>query len=381
MSNPDPGEVSARLKDEARVLGFDAIGIAPAVAPPGYEAYRNWLTKGHAAGMGYLTKEPQTRSHPKHVLDGVRSIVVVSISYNFPEPRPEVPRRGKIARYARGLDYHEVFWRRLERLLERLREIAPDIRGRAVADTAPLLERDLARLAGLGWIGKNTMLISRVLGSYTLLGALLVDVELGYDPPHESAHCGTCTRCLDACPTDAFVGPYELDARKCLSYWTIEHRGHIPDEIAERLEGWAFGCDICQEVCPWNRKAQPGSDTDLYPVAERAEPDLIGWLAADDRDFARSLKRTALARGKRAGLMRNAALVLGQAKVPDAEPMLRARLADVDPTVRAAAAWALGRLGTPSALAALENFRNDEDPEVRGAVLRALSASTTYDRR
>ena len=156
----------------------------------------------------------------------------------------------------------------------------PDIEGRAVADTAPLLERDYARLAGLGWIGKNTMLINRRLGSFTFLGALLVDAELAYDPPHETDHCGSCTRCLDACPTQAFPGPYQLDARRCISYWTIEHRGMLADSESAELHDWVFGCDVCQDVCPWNRKAPPGRLTEFDARLEWTDPDVIEWLDA-----------------------------------------------------------------------------------------------------
>ena len=170
-----------------------------------------------------------------------------------------------MARYARGGDYHEVLWEKLGALLAWLQAERPGLRGRAVADTAPLLERDFARLAGLGWIGKNTMLIDRRIGSFTVLGSLLVDLELEYDAPHATHHCGTCTRCLDACPTGAFDGPNRLDAGKCLSYWTIEHRGPIPAEVAADLDGWAFGCDVCQDVCPWNRKAPPPAGAEPCP--------------------------------------------------------------------------------------------------------------------
>src|SRR3954469_23103586 len=245
-------DLTRRLKAEATRLGFDQVGIAPAVAPPGYPRFLDWLAAGHAAGMGYLERRAGARAHPDHVLEGARSVVVVSFVYGRSEPAEPGPTQGRVARYARGADYHEVLWRRLEALLAWLRAERPDVAGRAVADTAPLLERDFARLAGLGWIGKNTMLIDRRLGSFTVLGALLVDVELRYDEPMERGPCGTCTRCLDACPTDAFAAPYQLDARRCLSYWTIEHRGPIPDEFAGQLGDWAFGCDVCQDVCPWN---------------------------------------------------------------------------------------------------------------------------------
>ncbi len=191
--------------------------------------------------------------------------MVASFVYGRPAPSPPSRRKARSPRYARAADYHEIFWRRLEALLDWLQSERPETRGRAVADTAPLLERDFGRRAGLGWVGKNTMLINRRLGSFTLLGGLLLDLELEYDPPHESSHCGTCTRCLDACPTDAFQGPYQLDARRCISYWTIEHKGAIPDEVAGQLDGWVFGCDVCQDVCPWNRKAAAGKEPTLDP--------------------------------------------------------------------------------------------------------------------
>jgi epoxyqueuosine reductase len=302
----------------------------------------------------------------------VRSVVVVSFVYGRPEPTAPTETQGKVARYARGADYHELLWRRLEALLRWLQAERPEVRGRAVSDTAPLLERDFARLAGLGWIGKNTMLIDRRLGSFTVLGALLVDCALRYDPPHVSGHCGTCTRCLDACPTDAFAGPYQLDARRCLSYWTIEHRGPIAEEFAGRLDDWVFGCDVCQDVCPWNRKAPAGREPALGPRPEWTNPDLIAWLERDPESFRRALKGTALARAKRSGLLRNAALILGRRGVSAAVPALAALLDDDDPVIRAASAWALGRIGTEAARRALEAHRDDLDPSVRGAVARAI---------
>src|SRR3954451_822305 len=231
-------ELTQALKAEAVRLGFDRVGVAPAVAPPGYDHYLEWLRAGHAAGMDYLDRHKEVRSHPDRLLDGVRSVVMVSVAYGQSTAEPAGASQGKVARYARGQDYHRVLWDKLGALLTWLEGRCPEIRGRAVVDTAPLLERDFARLAGLGWVGKNTMLIDRRLGSFTFLGALLVDLELTPDAPHTANHCGTCTRCLDACPTDAFSGPHELDARRCISYWTIEHKGPISSEFSDRLNGW-----------------------------------------------------------------------------------------------------------------------------------------------
>jgi epoxyqueuosine reductase len=324
--------------------------------------------------MAYLDRQAQARAHPDRMLEGVRSVIMTSFVYGSPAPAEPEAGAGKVARYARGGDYHELFWRRLEALLAWLEQARPGVRGRAVADSAPLLERDFGRLAGLGWIGKNTMLINRRLGSYTLLGALLVDIELQYDPPHESSHCGTCTRCLDACPTDAFAGPYQLDARQCISYWTIEHKGAIPEEFADRLDGWVFGCDVCQDVCPWNRKAPAGREPALQVRSEWTAPNLVEWLGADPAGFARRLKGTALSRSKRAGLLRNAALVLGARGEAAAVEALGQRLGDLEPVVRGSAAWALGRIGTSEAIALLEAHGDHPDPATRQSIARALEA-------
>jgi epoxyqueuosine reductase len=343
-SGPAGPSLSRRLKEQARELGFDLVGIAPAIPSPGYPDYLRWLERGHDAGMAYLRRQAPARANPESILAGVKSVVMAAMLYQGPEPPPPGPTQGKVARYARGRDYHEVLWRRLEALLDWLRDEVPSVVGRAVADTAPLLERDFARLAGLGWIGKNTMLIHKRLGSYTVLGALLLDCELAYDPPHETSHCGTCTRCLDACPTGAFVGPGELDANRCISYWTIEHRGEVPSEIAGQLNGWVFGCDICQEVCPWNRKAPQGREPALQPADGWTHPDLIAWLDAEPTALRREIKTTSMRRAKPMGLVRNAALVLGANRAREAEPALRRRRDDPDPAVRAAVAWALDQL-------------------------------------
>jgi epoxyqueuosine reductase len=223
---------------------------------------------------------------------------------------------------------------RLNRLLAWVQHEAPGCRGRGVVDTAPLLERDFARRAGLGWIGKNTMLINKHRGSYFLLGALLLDLELTPDEPHTASHCGTCTACLDACPTGAFTGPGWLDARKCISYLTIELRSSIPEELREGVGDWLFGCDVCQEVCPWNRK-----DTTQPEAVDAREV-----LSLTDEEFRRRYRGTALFRTKRRGLVRNAAVVLGNAGDPAALPALRRLLDDPDEVVREAAAWAIERV-------------------------------------
>jgi epoxyqueuosine reductase len=369
-------ELTESLKAEGLRLGFDQVGIAPAVPAPGFPNFLDWLDDGCAAGMDYLGRKAQCRQHPASVLDAVRSVVMVSVIYgeNEPDIASPDPTRGKVARYARGSDYHRVLWDKLEQLLVWLRARCPDVRGRAVVDTAPLLERDFARLAGLGWIGKNTMLISRRLGSFTFLGALLTDAELAYDAPHAANHCGTCTRCLEACPTHAFTEPYRLDARQCISYWTIEHKGLLDDEDASRLNGWAFGCDICQDVCPWNRKAPSGRVSPLDARADWVDPDLLEWLSMDLAEWKRKLKGTALSRAKRAGLLRNAAVILATRGLRQAVGPLVARLDDhgEEQVVRASASWALGRIGGSEARDALIRHRDDPDSVIGDAVIRAL---------
>jgi len=377
--NIDCIDLTERLKAEARRLGFDDVGIAPAVNTPGYPDFLRWLAAGHQAGMAYMERYSAQRSHPRSIFEGVRSVVVVSVVYGRPEARavPAGVTQGKIAQYARGADYHDVLRQKLEALLSWLRTESPDASGRGVVDTAPLLERDFARLAGLGWIGKNTMLISRRLGSFTFLGALLVDIELTYDTPHEANHCGSCTRCLDACPTEAFVGPYQLDSRRCISYWTIEHHGMMPDKPAAQLDGWVFGCDICQEVCPWNRKAPAGSVLEFAARAEWTAPDLLDWLDGDVVQWNTILRDAAQRRSKRAGLLRNAALLLGSRRLTEAVAPLSARLddRDEDPLVRASAAWALGQIGGSEACKCLDRHRQDPDELVRDAVVRALQTA------
>jgi epoxyqueuosine reductase len=369
-------DLTDRLKAEGLRLGFDQVGVAPAVAAPGFPSFLQWLDDGCAAGMGYIERSAGSREHPGSLLDHVRSVIVVSIIYGKKEPDAEspLPTQGKVARYARGSDYHRVLWDKLEELLAWLRAECPAIRGRAVADTAPLLERDFAKLAGLGWIGKNTMLINRRLGSFTFLGALLIDAQLAYDVPHQANHCGSCTRCLDACPTDAFTAPYRLDARRCISYWTIEHRGVLDEQNASRLHDWVFGCDICQDVCPWNRKAPSGRLSQFDSRPEWVNPDLIEWLTREPSEWKAKLAGTALSRSKRVGLLRNAALVLGTRRLTEAIGPLTARLDDPqeDPVVRASAAWALGRIGGSDANVALKRHHDDCDPLVRDAVGRAL---------
>jgi epoxyqueuosine reductase len=338
------------VKRRARELGFDPVGIARAGPADTFDHFEDWLAAGHAGEMDYLRRHAAAHRHPASVLPEVRSVIMVGMNYKPPDaPQDDVAEgdivRGRVARYARGQDYHDVLRARLNRLLDAIRADVPECRGRGVVDTAPLLERDFARRAGLGWFGKNTMLLNRRLGSYFFLGALLLDLELAPDAAHETSHCGTCTACLDACPTAAFPAPYQLDARRCISYLTIELRGPIPELLRPGVGNWLFGCDICQEVCPWNRKAPAASEPAFLPSgAEWLDP--VELLQMSEDEFRQHFRGTPLTRAKRRGLLRNAAVVLGNTGGPAALAALRRALADPEPLVREAAAWAVEQIET-----------------------------------
>jgi epoxyqueuosine reductase len=335
-----------RLKQHARELGFALAGIAPATASDGFVHLTDWLARGFAGEMNYMHRHGEARRHPAAVLPTVRSVVMVAMNYTPVAIDDAPPLSGKVARYAVGADYHDVLRRQLGELLAWVRHEMPGTEGRGVVDTAPLLERDFARRAGLGWFGKNTMLIHKRLGSYTLLGALLLDCELAADAPFETSHCGSCTRCLDACPTSAFAGPFQLDARQCISYLTIELRGSIPEALRPGVGEWVFGCDVCQEVCPWNRKAPESTEPALAPGAVGHTLDLVELLGLSEDEFQRRFCGTALWRSRRRGVLRNAAVVLGNRGDARALPALEKAQGDADPVVREAARWAIERIRT-----------------------------------
>jgi epoxyqueuosine reductase len=336
-----------RLKKQAHALGFALVGIAPATEADGFDRLRDWLARGFAGTMDYLHRHSDARRHPASILPQVRSVIMVGMNYRPKRERSADPSRsptGRLSCYAHGRDYHDVLRERLHRLLDWLRQERPECVGRGVVDTAPLLERDFARRAGLGWFGKNTMLLNKRLGSYFFLGALLTNLELACDAPHTTSHCGTCTACLDACPTQAFAAPGVLDARRCISYLTIEHRGDVPEELRHGLGDWLFGCDVCQEVCPWNRKAPLGMEPDLQARPELMQLDLIEILSLSEEAFRQRFRGTAIMRTKRKGLLRNAALVLGNRGDASALPALRRALQDPEPVVREAARWAIDQI-------------------------------------
>lgn len=333
----------SRVEAAARDLGFDRVGVAPAAPADGFERLAEWLDQGYAGEMDYMHQRREARRHPASILPSVRSVVMLAMRY-WPAAPAAPDRPLRIASYAQGADYHDVLRDRMNRLLDQLRAEFPTLEGRGVVDTAPLLERDFARRAGLGWIGKNTMLIDKKLGSWFFLAALLLDQEISPDAPFDAQHCGTCTRCLDACPTDAFVGPGVLDARRCISYLTIELRGQIPESLRDGVGPWMFGCDVCQEVCPWNRKATPGSESAFAPPAEGDAIDPLALLGMSDAEFRERFRGTPLFRTKRSGMIRNVAIAAANAGMRKALPLLESLRNDADPTVAEAAAWGAAKL-------------------------------------
>lgn len=339
----DPGE----LETLARRAGLDLVGVAPAGPSPFWNAYRHWIQEGYHGDMDYLARADAVRRRrdPRQILPNARTVLVVGASYPS-GPAPDLPPlHGRIARYAWGEDYHRWLLKRLKGLLRALAaRLETPMQWRAYVDTGPILERAWAQATGsLGWIGKNTCLIHPMLGSYFFLGVALLDVAL---PPLERPQfptCGSCTQCLDACPTGALVAPGVLDARRCLAYLTIEHRGPIPEELRPKLGAWVFGCDVCQEVCPWNRKlgARPPSPL-AFDGATLMLPDL---LRMDAKTFRARFRHTPIWRATPTGLARNAAVVLGNLGQPAAIPALAGAAAShPDSIVREHAAWALERL-------------------------------------
>jgi epoxyqueuosine reductase len=304
--------------------------------------------------MDYLADRRDAYYNPGRVLDGARSIVMLGTGYRTEEPVAPRTGEGRVSRYAWGeADYHDLIRQRLHVLADFLRESEPAARVRGVVDTAPLLEREFAQLAGLGWVGKHTLLINRDQGSWFFLAALLTDLELAYDKPHATDHCGTCRACLDACPTQAFPQPYVLDATRCISYLTIELRDAVPVELRSGVGEWVFGCDVCQDVCPWNGRAPLSREVELAPRPDANPVDLIQLFELDDNAFRRRFRHTPLWRAKRRGLLRNAAIVLGNRPTLEAIPVLCRGLEDDEPLVRGACAWALGRSRHESAYIAL----------------------------
>ena len=373
-------QLTEAIKVEAVRLGFDLVGVAPVRPSDHARLFQAWIEAGHHGEMGYLARQDavHNRLHPHPQF---RTALVVALNY-YSETAPQTSSDAIIARYAHGRDYHKVIKNKLMALLRFVeQQVGHELpASRAYVDTGPVLERELAQRAGIGWFGRNTMMINPRRGSYFFLGSLLLEVELEADMPFGADHCGTCSNCVQACPTQALLGRDEsgapiIDARRCISYLTIELRGPIPRALRSALGNRAFGCDICQEVCPWNapKFVQLSSEKDFTArphVSNRKLIDLMSMTEAEWDEFSRG---SAIRRAKREGFLRNVAVALGNAADPDAVPVLSTALRDLEPLVRGHAAWALGQIGGEAATAELRDALTLEcDRWAREEIMAAL---------
>lgn len=304
-----------RIKAKARQLGFTSVGMARA-EPLAAEADHlgQWLGRGYHGTMHWMARDDGKRTDPAMIVPGARSIIALALNYYTSIKHSADPETGKISRYAWGDDYHDILLEKLEQLWTWIRSNFPAAQGKYYVDTGPVMEKAWAQRAGIGWIGKHTNVITRVSGSWVFLSEIITTLELDPDPP-AADHCGTCTLCIDACPTGAIVGPYVLDSTRCISYLTIEHRGRIDDPIAEHFDRWIYGCDVCQDVCPWNNKFSVVTEEHRFqPRAWNVAPRLQDWVSMDETGFSEQFRGSPVRRTKFEGLMRNIFIVLRHAR-------------------------------------------------------------------
>ena len=370
-----------KIKEYAHSLGFDLCGITTPEPPAHLKEYRKWLSDGLHADMEYMSNDRarRSRANPKRIFPECKSILVVAANYyqgEFSGPGSDTTS-GKVARYAWGRDYHTVLLQRLQELMSFVESVAGrPVRYRLYVDTGPLLERELAQRAGLGWIGKNTMLINHEIGSWTLLAEAMLDLWLPPDEPYVADRCGSCTLCIDACPTDAIMSePRRIDSNRCISYLTIEHRGAIASDKRASLEDWVFGCDICQDVCPWNNRfSTPKHDRDFAPFSPLPHLNPHSLLSMNQLEFSNVFSGSPVKRSKRSGLLRNASVILGNCGDRNSIHVLATSITeDPDPIVRAHSAWALGQIGHEEAVSLLRYAQeNESDAAVRIEIKDAL---------
>ena len=353
-ARPTNKDARAAIRARALQAGFDAVGFArPAAATAAGERLRQFLAEGRHGDMAWLENRADWRADPTALWPEAKSVIVCALNYGAPE-EPTDASRGVIATYARGRDYHELLKGKLKFVADYVTgPLSADVK--VFTDTVPVLEKPLAAASGLGWQGKHTNLVSRTFGSWLLLGEIFTTLDLEPDAAELDA-CGTCSRCLDACPTAAFPAPYQLDARRCISYLTIEYDGHIADEFRAAIGNRIFGCDDCLAVCPWNKYAQTAHEAKLHPRAETTAPPLAELAALDDATFRKRFAGTSIKRSGRDRFVRNVLIAIGNSRDPSLLSVARARLDDDSPLVRAMAAWALWRLA-PAAYAAERSAR------------------------
>jgi epoxyqueuosine reductase len=369
-------DLLSELHKRARELGFNSIGVSFAAPARRLDAFLSWIENGRHGEMGYMARPDRVerRRNPQIILPGLKSIISVGLSYStirIPSQIALDPGRGRISNYAWGVDYHHLMSPRLESLAAWLRDLDPQVQSRVYVDTGAVLERDYAETAGLGFVGKNTMLIAPRSGSWFFLGEILTTLALPPTAPAPMPSCGSCHRCLDACPTGAFPAPYKLDARRCISYLTIELKGWIPRELRSLMGNWIYGCDICQEVCPFNRFAKSSRESEFRPPDLNAvAPPLPDILALTEEAFNKRFQKSPIKRIKRSRLLRNACVAAGNWGDRSAVPPLTALLQDPDPLLRGHAAWALHQIDDRIAKTALSDaLKVEQDPQVRDELI------------
>ena len=373
--------LSQQIQTRAHELGFELVGITPAEQSQTIQRYRQWIENGYAGKMGYLERHLPLKEDTRRLLQEAKSIISLAMNYytiDTPKTLAEDPRRGQISRYAWGDDYHDVIRERLLNLVEFIKNIGENqLKSRVFVDSGPILEREYAQKAKLGWIGKNTNLINWRSGSWYFLAEILVSINLEPESEPLRGSCGTCTKCLEACPTDAFIEPNVLDSRLCISYLTIELKESIPKELRSKMGNLIFGCDICQEVCPWNSKAIPTDEPAYQPRDGNLAPELLSLVNMTQAEFSEKYKGSPIKRAKRRGFLRNIIVAIGNWRSRTAVPTLKKALTDDEPLVRGHAAWALGKIGGKSAEQALKTQLQLEDaPEVTSEIQDALQVIT-----
>ena len=378
--------LTQQIHARANELGFELVGVTPAAQSETIARYRQWIENGYAGKMGYLERHLPLKADVRQLLTEAKSVISLAMNYytlDPPKALAEDPARGQISRYAWGDDYHDVIRQRLSELVGFIKQTAEtELKTRVCVDTAPIIEREYAQKAGIGWIGKNTNLIHWRSGSWYFLAEVLINIDLESDTAPLRGSCGTCTLCIEACPTDAIIEPNLLDSRLCISYLTIELKESIPKALRPKIGNLIFGCDICQEVCPWNSKAAPTEEPAFQPRDGNLTPKLLSLIGMTQQEFSRRFKGSPIKRTKRRGFLRNVLVAIGNWGEPRAIPALKDALADDEPLVRSHAAWALGKIGGDTAKQILRTRLTIEtEQEVITEIQNAISETEQSSRR
>ena len=369
--------LTQQIQTRTHELGFELVGITPAEQSQTIQRYRQWIASGYSGKMGYLERHLPLKEDTRTLLQEAKSVISLAMNYytlDTPKALAENPAHGQISRYAWGNDYHDVIRERLLLLVEFIKDTAEtELKSRVFVDSGPVLEREYAQKAKLGWIGKNTNLINWRSGSWYFLAEILVSIELESEPEPLRGSCGTCMKCIEACPTDAIIEPNLLDSRLCISYLTIELKDSMPKELRPKIGNLIFGCDICQEVCPWNSKAIPTTEPAFQPRDGNLAPELLTLVGMTQAEFSKKFKGSPIKRAKRSGFLRNVIVAIGNWRSRAAVPALKKALVDDEPLIRGHAAWALGQIGGKTAKLALQTqLACENDSEVISEIQDAL---------